>query len=89
MMTPYERLRRGERSALAPLVQAVRSGRYPSVLEFAALAVESGGRSDSTRAEILEYERALRAEAVSPETGLQSSDDAFGNFMATLKAFRL
>ena len=88
MMTAYDRFRRGERSALAPLVQAMRSGRYPSLLAFANLALElEGGRTDAARAEILEYERSLLAEGIDPASGRAAADDSYERFMVTLKSF--
>jgi hypothetical protein len=84
MMTPYERLRRGEPTALLPFGQALRAGRYPTIEEFAALAIEGGGgKSDAVRAECLAYEQALRADGIDPFTG--RPEDGFERFMDSLK----
>jgi len=89
MATAYDKFRRGERTALLPLMQAMRSGRYPTVMEYAALAVESEGKTDAARAECLKYERSLRASGINPETGRPEADDAYERFMSTLQEFRL
>jgi hypothetical protein len=87
MTSAYDKFRRGERTALLPLMQAMRSGRLPTTEEFARLAIETGGKTEAVRAECLGYERALQSEGINPDSGRAAADDEWARFMASLKSF--